>query len=221
MENFELDHVFILVADGAPEADLLINFGLTEGEPNVHPGQGTANRRFFFHNCMLELAYVHSPAETMQMPARPIHFLQRWEGRKKTTSPFGIILRHAPENTNRFPFSGWQYKPVYLPGELSIFVGDNSNKLDEPLVCSIPFGGRPDQAGKQQPLEHPAGFIEVSSVTIYTPAWHSLSTTLQTVQQAGVIIKAGEQHLMEIGFDGEKEGKTVSFQPHLPLVLRW
>src|SRR5207249_2167482 len=45
---FELDHVFICTAAGTPEAASLIAFGLTEGTPNTHPGQGTANRRFFY-----------------------------------------------------------------------------------------------------------------------------------------------------------------------------
>ena len=45
---YEVDHVFVWVDVGAPAADQLVSFGLTEGDPNVHPGQGTANRRFFF-----------------------------------------------------------------------------------------------------------------------------------------------------------------------------
>jgi len=55
---FELDHVFIRVSRGAPEAEHLVQFGLREGQPNIHPGQGTANRRFFFINAMLELLWV-------------------------------------------------------------------------------------------------------------------------------------------------------------------
>jgi hypothetical protein len=39
----------------APEAERIAAFGLCEGPSNVHPGQGTANRRFFFRNAMLEL----------------------------------------------------------------------------------------------------------------------------------------------------------------------
>jgi hypothetical protein len=187
----------------------------------VHPGQGTANRRFFFHNCMLELAYVHNPVETTQMPAQPLHFLERWEGRGATTSPFGIILRHSPQYTGVFPFLGWHYQPVYMPDGLSVFVGDNSDRLDEALVCSIPFGGRPDMAEKRQPLQHPANFKEVSSVLNHTPAFHFMSATLQSVKQVGVLFKEGGQHLLELGFDGEKEGKSVSFMPQLPLVFKW
>ena len=47
--SLELDHVFVNTAPGAPEADQLLSFGLVEGSSNVHPGQGTANRRFFCH----------------------------------------------------------------------------------------------------------------------------------------------------------------------------
>ncbi|MGH9760591.1 MAG: hypothetical protein ACREAC_07080, partial [Blastocatellia bacterium] len=33
--TFELDHLFICVSAGAPEADRLIEFGLTEGTSNT------------------------------------------------------------------------------------------------------------------------------------------------------------------------------------------
>jgi hypothetical protein len=50
-----IDHVFILCAEGAPEADAFLAAGLREGSSNTHPGQGTANRRFFFENFYVEL----------------------------------------------------------------------------------------------------------------------------------------------------------------------
>ncbi len=52
-----LDHVFVLARPGAPEADRLVALGLTEGSPATHPGQGTANRRFFLEDGMLELLF--------------------------------------------------------------------------------------------------------------------------------------------------------------------
>jgi hypothetical protein len=61
--TLEFDHMFICTAVDAPEADLLVAFGLTEGAPNSHPGQGTACRRFFFRNAMLELVWVHNESE--------------------------------------------------------------------------------------------------------------------------------------------------------------
>lgn len=49
-----IDHLFVCCAPGAPEADTLVGLGFHEGSGNTHPGQGTANRRFFFRNAYLE-----------------------------------------------------------------------------------------------------------------------------------------------------------------------
>jgi hypothetical protein len=46
----EFDHLFVCVSVGAIEAACVAAVGLREGAPNQHPGQGTACRRFFFHN---------------------------------------------------------------------------------------------------------------------------------------------------------------------------
>jgi hypothetical protein len=74
----ELDHVFICVSQGAPEADYLTHFGLIEGAANVHPGQGTANRRFFFRNAMLELLWVENPDEARNAQTAPTMLWERW-----------------------------------------------------------------------------------------------------------------------------------------------
>jgi hypothetical protein len=52
----------VRTAVGGPEVELFAAFGLTEGAPNTHPGQGTACRRFFFRNAYLELVRGHDPA---------------------------------------------------------------------------------------------------------------------------------------------------------------
>ena len=78
---FELDHIFICTSIGAGEADRLIAFGLAEGTPNVHQGQGTVCRRFFFHNAYLELLWVENPAEAQSNLIRPTYLWERWSGR--------------------------------------------------------------------------------------------------------------------------------------------
>ena len=59
--SLRLDHFFILAE--AASADRLIDLGLREGTPNSHPGQGTANRRFFLANAMLEILYIRDAQE--------------------------------------------------------------------------------------------------------------------------------------------------------------
>jgi Glyoxalase-like domain len=75
---YEIDHVFVCAAFGAPEAEQLIAFGLTEGSRNRHPGQGTANRRFFFRNAMLELLWVESAEEAQGDNVRRLGLWERW-----------------------------------------------------------------------------------------------------------------------------------------------
>ena len=64
-----------------PEAEYLTRLGLIEGLPNVHPGQGTANRRFFFENAMLELLWVEHPGEAQNEQTAPTKLWDRWSGR--------------------------------------------------------------------------------------------------------------------------------------------
>ena len=67
----ELDHVFICVDQPDKARNELVQFGLREGLPNEHPGQGTANHRFFFRNAYLELLYatdIHATAKSANEP---------------------------------------------------------------------------------------------------------------------------------------------------------
>lgn len=222
MTSFELDHVFICTDIGAPEADRLRDFGLTEGAPNVHPGQGTTNRRFFFHNAMLELLWVHNPAEAQSGATRPTRLWERWQGRHSDAVPFGICLRPRHPAMAALPFAAWAYTPMYLPSPWVIHVGENAAILAEPMLFYVAFGHRPDQAGSHYPLEHATGFQEMTSLRMQRP--HSLppSAVLRAVLEMGIVtVRAGTPALMEIGFDGEVRGQSMDFRPRLPLVLHW
>src|ERR1700745_45048 len=75
--QIELDHLFVCTSVGAPEAEDLVRFGLQEGPPNQHPGQGTANRRFAFVNAMLELRWVSDATSLKHLSSRPRYWLSR------------------------------------------------------------------------------------------------------------------------------------------------
>src|SRR5436305_8641465 len=92
--GIELDHVFVMCARGAPEGDALVRAGLREGTANAHPGQGTANRRFFFENAYLELVWVADIAEAQGEVARPARLWERWSGRGDGRAcPFALVFR--------------------------------------------------------------------------------------------------------------------------------
>ncbi len=116
--RIELDHLFVCTALGAPEAEKLIQFGLHEGPPNQHPGQGTACRRFAFANAMIELIWVSDPSEAQSPSTRRTLLWERWWGREGIACPFGICLRPVDADNPELPFPGWDYRPAYLPGPL-------------------------------------------------------------------------------------------------------
>src|SRR5271163_2159594 len=91
----EVDHACIACASGAPEGDALLRAGFVEGSANTHPGQGTANRRFFFENFMLELIWVADPAEAQSAQTRRTRLWDRCSRRESAVSPFGIVFRAA------------------------------------------------------------------------------------------------------------------------------
>jgi hypothetical protein len=225
--SVELDHLFICTAAGAPEAARLVEFGLLEGSPNIHPGQGTANRRFFFENALLELLWVADPAEAQaEGPARRMRLWERWSRRAAGACPFGVCFRPSAVATGEAFFPAWEYRPAYLPAPLAIHVGMNSEIVGEPLVFYLPFGRRPDphdpDPARRQPRDHPAGMRAITSVTLRGRYLAGPSDLLRAVAAdcPWLGIEASGENLMELSFDLGRAGKVADFRPDLPLVIR-
>jgi hypothetical protein len=222
----ELDHLFACTRVGASEGDALVALGLTEGTSNVHPGQGTTNRRIFFRNAMLEFLWVIDEDEARSSVIAPTRLWERWRYRDTGYSPFGIAFRprsgqSAPSTT--WPFATWAYRPPYLPRDLEISVASNMVSA-EPLVFVIPFGGRQDSLPpeQRQPLDHAIGFREITSVRITVPDGRTLSDAVRELHESGLIaFRGGDDHLAEIEFDKGQAGQVIDMRPGLPLQLRW
>lgn len=222
----ELDHVFVCTARDAPEADLLVAFGLLEGTPNTHPGQGTANRRFYFRNAMLELVWVEHEDETRSPIVAPTNLWERWRYRETGYSPFGICLRpvasgNAPRTA--LPFETWPYRPPYLPPGMHIDVATGTSD-GEPLLFAAPISRRPDAvaAERRQPLDHPVGVAEITGLRITLPKSTPTSPAVRALQREGPIsFDIGEDHLAQFEFDHAAQGRSADFRPALPLRFRW
>ncbi len=219
----EFDHLFIFTDIGAPAAQQLIDFGLTEGSSRTHSGQGTANRCFFFHNAMLEFLWVHNPIEAQYEVIQRTRLWERWENRDRIC-PFGICLRPVTDSQEPAAFAHWDYHPPYLSETLSIAIATNSEVLTEPMLFQIPFGERPNQLppAKSQPLDHPIGFREITRVEIITPVATTPSPELQTfLDNNHFKIRNGLNYCVELGFEDERQGEQIDFQPRLPLIMCW
>jgi len=220
----EVDHVFVSASVGAPEGDRLVELGLIEGSPNRHPGQGTANRRFFFANAMLELIWVHDPVEAQSdaEPARRLHLWERWAGRDGSACPFGVCLRPTAGTADVAPFPSWEYRPSYSP--VGMPVANNSLVDAEPLVFYVPMHRRMDTAPaeRREPYQHALPLRELTSVRISSPGASTPSPAMLAVLQTSAFsFQPAARALLELGFDGERQGRRADLRPALPLVLLW
>jgi len=220
----ELDHVYVLTSVGAEAAARLAAFGLTEGSPNVHPGQGTACRRFFFENAYIELLWVTDTVEAQSETVAPTHLWERWSRRQQGGCPFGLAFRPSAPGLTALPFPFWEYRPPYLPPSTCIQVATNAGVLAEPMLFSLPFAQRPDSQPppKRQPLDHAAGLREITRVEIIGPSVGVMSPALRTLGESYPLrVREGAEHLLEVGFNGEAQGRSEDFRPQMPLVVYW
>lgn len=217
----ELDHLFLFTHAPGQAAEALRRFGLTEGEPNTHPGQGTTCRRFFFRNAYLELLTVSSEEEIKSPAIASTKLWERSQYQQTGYNPIGLCLRG---NTPVFE-EGWRYHPPYLPEGLYINVASNSNHPAEPMLFELPFSNTAPKdypPGRQQPLHHEKGFKEITRVTLTLPITKTLSPSLQKVMtHCPVTVVEGHSYRMEVEFDGGKTRKVQEFTPSLPIVLTW
>jgi hypothetical protein len=203
-----IDHIFVCTERGAPAADRLVEFGLTEGPPNRHPGQGTANRRFFFDNFMLEFLWVEDPAEAQSEQTRRMRLWERWSAAPGAASPFGIILCPVDGGC---PFASWRYAPASMPGLVLDVAADAG--LDEPMWCYM------SQARSGRKVEHPAGIRALSGVRLGGPPARAGSVTTAMARRGAIELVNRREHLLELEFDGRERGVRTDFRPALPLVF--
>ena len=216
-----VDHVFICTPVDAPAAEKLIAFGLHEGAPNVHHGQGTACRRFFLRNAMLELLWVADPTEAQSEQTRDTRLWERWLGAGRGSSPFGIIVRPTNPSRRQCPFPSWDYVPQSMPG-LVLQIASNT-ALHEPMWCYMEAGRRPDETPpeRRQPMEHPAGLREITGVRLSCPSLAEASVTAVMASEGVIACQVGKEHQLELEFDGQRIGRHADFRPDLPLVFRY
>jgi hypothetical protein len=217
-----LDHVVLICDPGAPQAQGLIDLGLVEGSANVHTGQGTANRRFFFRNAYLELLWVDDLSLSRSEPAFRTRLWERWMRRHEGACPLGIASRPSdPKDAeDRPPFATWAYHAPYLPPQVSIGIGVNT-PLTQPEILYVNFATSP-AAKAREPLTHLLGVKEITGVRIGLPGGSAQSPGAKAVSAAGLVeFFDCSDYLAEVLLDGAIAQKSADLRPGLPLILRW
>lgn len=219
-DTMQIDHVFVMCDAGAPEAEALVRLGVAEGPPNVHPGQGTRCRRFFFRDAYLELLWVHDEAEVRSPSVAPTQLWERWSMRRSGACPFGIILSGGGDAAARPPWPSWDYRPPYLqPGECIAFPRETS--LDEPVIAFAGFLGTGVRR-HDAPFHHPVQRAALTRLQMAVPDIARQSAATRRLQdEVPIELVASERHLLRLEFGDEATDRIADLRPHLPVILAW
>ena len=203
-------------APGAPEGDALLTLGFVEGSGNTHPGQGTANRRFFFENFMLELLWVANPKEAQSERTQRTRLWERWAQRGQGVCPFGIVFRSTDDRPTPAPFPVWSYAPSYMPAGMSIEIAEGTT-LSEPGLFYLSFQRR---AASREPILHAMPIRKVCGIAVGIPDLAVLSQASRIAAELKILrYFKSPQFVLEILFDDARQLR-FDLRPQLPLLFR-
>lgn len=213
----KIDHIFICVKAPKNKVKLLTDFGLTEGEPNMHTGQGTSNCRFFFNNIYFQLLHVTDEALLGSIDTKPSSLFERFNRVDDKISPYGICLYTGQNILKIQDHITKEYHPKFIHPPLKMHIFDTP--LIEPMYYFVDYVS---DSSKQTHIthKHEIGFDQMTGVTIYMP--NSNSKIRQNLHQAEIItFKQSDTHLLELEFDDLKQGKQHDFRPDIPLIIKY
>lgn len=209
-----IDHLFVITQPKAAVGDRLLELGFKEGPSNTHPGQGTANRRFFFAGFLLELLFVEDADEAAHGAGCKLGILER--SQSVEASPFGVITRS--KNGLVPAFASWQYFPEYFADDMCFYVGENSSQLREPLCICMPPALPMPSAKKTDYSNHG---LRLTSLDIDTLVQQPSSTLLDFETMDKVHIHSNKPHHAKLQFNQGAKNQSFDLTPDLPLTLEW
>ena len=205
----EIDHIFIFTDDNGKVADELVEFGLTEGSGQSHPGQGTTNRKFYFENFFLEIVWVHNENEITSELVRPTGLWQRANYKTNNFSRFGLGIINTEETDKLFE-SALKYQPVYFTEGLTFDILKNESRPDLPWMFRMPFKGRQERK-IPEPTQHRNGLERLTKARFtYTGDKDSFLDFFENEPQ---IVFSGTPDLsLILTFDYHRKGLSQEFE---------
>ncbi|MFK8104321.1 MAG: VOC family protein [Saprospiraceae bacterium] len=238
--NLSLDHVNVWVKDPVKAKKKLEDLGfkaVPDSLSQVHTGQGTTGRYFYFLNTYLELIYIYDEAEFKENinTNQSLDFLERSKSPANGYLPFGVALKMNPYDKTKIPFTTVRYHQDWMGKGNSIYAAQNSKlKKEEPSVFVIypeieyehfenidSLKRIPEEYSIWRTFyQHENGAENVSKVKIYTDKLDKESSTIKSINAIeNVEVITGKEYLMELYFDHQRQKKTYDLRPDLPLII--
>lgn len=238
--NLEVDHLNIWVNNPKTAKQKLIDAGFT-AEPDslsaIHHGQGTSGRYFRFLNGYLELIFIHNQQEFLQNNTQNpnLDFAERANFKENGASPFSIALKLKEYKVDNIPFQTVKYRQKWMGNNNAIYASKSSKtNLHEPSVFviypEIESGTFKSMSDLENfPTEndfwkaffkHPNGAEKITNITITSSNTNLNSKTIKRLNHLKEVrIKNGENYLLELSFDYNKQKKTIDLRPELPIIV--
>lgn len=238
--DLQVDHFNIWVKNPKIAKERLTDIGFTsipDSLSAIHKGQGTAGRYFYFLNGYLELIFVYDQNELEENNRinKSLDFTERANFEKNGASPFSIALKVKDYNIGKIPFEKIKYHQDWMEENVSIYSAKNSKThLKEPSIFVVypeieseqfetlaDLKNIPDEyAFARAFYQHPNGAKKVTNIIITSTAINLNTETIQAVNAIeNVIVKNGSEHLMELYFDENIQGKSFDLRPELPIKI--
>lgn len=208
-----IHHLFIFSNRQGKEADELVEFGLIEGSSNIHQGQGTRCRRFFFKNFYLEILWVYNESEFLNPDTVSVNLHKRALFHRNGCSPFGICLVNP--GSNLFEKSQ-KYHPGFLPEEMDFEVISNWQKPYYPWTFHLPF--IKEASFSKEFVNNPLKPECLTKTIFHVPVKKRKDIFAQILEDGNIFFEYGDHYMVTLEFDSNILGKEWIFQG-LPLRI--
>jgi hypothetical protein len=205
----DIDHIFIFTNDNGAIANELVKFGLTEGSSNIHIGQGTTNRKFYFENFFLEILWVHNELELKSETTKPTGLWERADF-NLNNSPFGLCIVNTDQTDKLFE-NAFKYQPAYFPVGLNIDILQNQQNLNLPWTFRLPFKGQ--KKNETEPTDHKSGLRNLTNVTFGVSNIEGANLFItQFLGQERIKFTLSSTNNLTLTFDDNKNGQIKEFE---------
>ena len=238
--DLQLDHFNIWTKNSTQAKKRLTEIGFTSVPDSlsaIHEGQGTSGRYFRFLNSYLELIFVYDQNELIENNKKnqDLDFTKRANFEKNEASPFSLALKVKDYNIDNIPFEKISYHQDWMDKNMNIYSAKNSKKeLKEPSIFVVypemeyekfetlsDLKNIPEEhAIWREFYKHPNGSQKITEIIITSRNLNLNTETIQAVNGIeNLTVKDGEEHLMELHFDNDIQGKSFDLRPELPLII--
>ncbi len=179
--------------------------------------------------------YDQKELEKNNAKNKDLDFTERANFEKNGASPFSIALKVKDYNIEKIPFEKINYHQDWMEENLNIYSAKSSKmNIKEPSVFvvypQIESGSfesltelenfPSEDSSWKDFFKHQNGAQKITDIIITSSDLNLNTKTIKTLNGIkNLAIKNGKEHLMELHFDNDIQGKSFDLRPELPLII--